>query len=84
MVKYSTVVTPVPAFNFLFLPLYSGCTTNQRSVPSGYIHGGGQCPILCSGILIREEMYGMGDEGCGDIATVNVQAPLKALFPFYY
>jgi hypothetical protein len=77
-------ITSVTAVNVLFLLLYSGCATNQRSVPSGYIHRGGRCPLLCSGTLLSEEVCGVGDEGSGDTATVNVQAPLKALFSFYH
>jgi len=77
MVKYSTVLPSVSVFNFLFLLLYSGCATNHRSVLSGYICRGGHCPLLCSGILLREEVYCVGDEGSGGATTVNVQATLE-------
>jgi hypothetical protein len=84
MVKYSAVLTSVPAVISLFLLLYSGRATKQRSISFGYIHRGHQRPLLCSVILISEEVHGVGDEGSGGATTVNVQAPLKAPFSFYH
>ena len=72
MVEHSAVLTSIPVINFLFLLLYSGCATDQRSVPSGYIHWGCQCPVLCSGIFVSGEVYGVGDKVSGDTATVTV------------
>jgi hypothetical protein len=60
----------------LLLVLYFGCTTNERSIPFGYLlhplvqghHG----PLLCSGVFIAEEDDEIGDKGSGDNKMVDV------------
>jgi hypothetical protein len=59
--------------------LYLGCTTNQSSIPFGYLlyllvwsHQGGSVAVF-SGVFIAEEVVGVGENGSGDITTVDVQ-----------
>jgi hypothetical protein len=64
----------------LFLLLYLGCTTDQRSTPFGYLHllvGPSWSSSIFSGFFIAEEVDGVGDKGSRDITTVDVQTLLR-------
>jgi hypothetical protein len=56
--------------------LYLGCTTNQSSIPFGYLlyllvwsHQGGSFAVF-SGVFIAEEVGGVGERRSGDTTTV--------------
>ena len=67
----------------MLLLLCLDCTTNERSIPAGYLlhllvpdH---QSPLLLSGV-IAEGVDGVGDKGSGDTTMINVQTLLEVFF----
>jgi hypothetical protein len=62
-----------------------GCTTNQRSIPCGYVLWllvqGHEGPLLCFlRVFIAEEADGIADKGTGDNTMIDVQTLVKACF----
>jgi hypothetical protein len=59
------------------------CTTNQRSIPFGYllhllVHSHQGRHLLFSGVFVAEEVDGVGDKGSGDITLVDMATLLEA------
>jgi hypothetical protein len=73
-------VTEVLPSNFLLLLSHFGCTTDQRSIPFGYLLNllaqGHQSPSAFSGVYT--EVNGAADKGSEDATMADVQTPLKA------
>ena len=65
----------------MLLVLYLGRTTNQRSVPLGYLlHLLVQGPLLFCGVFIAEEVDRLGDKGLRGTVVVDVQTFLEGFF----
>jgi len=83
MPDYQTTYTDPSSNMYFLLPvLYLACTTNQRSIPFGYLLLSASGPSVpshvFSGVFIAEEVDGVGDKKSGDTTAVHVQTLLKA------
>ena len=81
------VTMKIPTGSLLLLLLYLGFTTNQRSVSFVYLFPvlieGPEGPLLFSGVLIAEEVEGVGYKASEDTTTVSVQTPMEAYLKMF-